>query len=59
MVVGVVVMLLISFKGIGDSKDLAAELNGSDEKQTEVAEQILRTSITKFLYWLPWGSISR
>jgi len=35
MVVGVVVMLLISFKGIGDSKDLAAELNGSDEKQTE------------------------
>ena len=37
MVVGVVVMLLISFKGVGDSKDLAAELNGSDEKQTETA----------------------
>jgi cytochrome c550 len=38
MVVGVVVMFLISFKGIGDSKDLAAELNGSNEKQTETAD---------------------
>ena len=37
MVLGVVVMFLISFKGIGDSKDLAAELNGSNEKQTETA----------------------
>jgi cytochrome c550 len=37
MVVGVVVMFLISFKGIGDSKDLAAELNGSEEKPTETA----------------------
>ena len=37
MVLGVVVMFLISFKGIGDSKDLAAELKGGNDKKTETA----------------------
>lgn len=37
MVLGVIVMFLISFKGIGDSKDLAAELKGGNEKKTETA----------------------
>ena len=32
MIVGVLVMLLLSFKGIGDSRDLAAELEGGDEQ---------------------------
>jgi cytochrome c550 len=35
MVAGVIVMLLISFKGIGDSKQLATELEGGGEGQTE------------------------
>jgi cytochrome c550 len=35
MVIGVLAMFLISFKGIGDSKDLAAELEGGGEEQTE------------------------
>jgi cytochrome c550 len=37
MIVGVLVMLLLSFKGIGDSRDLAAELEGGDEQTDEVA----------------------
>ena len=37
MVVGVLVMFLISFKGIGDSRDLAAELEGGNEQTDEVA----------------------
>lgn len=36
MVVGVLAMFLISFKGIGDSKQLAEEIeNGGKEEQTE------------------------
>lgn len=35
MLIGVLAMFLISFKGIGDSKDLAAELEGGGEEQTE------------------------
>ncbi|MCQ6273652.1 cytochrome c [Bacillus sp. V3B] len=37
MVIGVLAMFLISFKGIGDSKDLAAELEGGGKEQTEQA----------------------
>jgi len=35
MVVGVLAMFLLSFKGIGDSKDLVAELEGGGGEQTE------------------------
>ncbi|WP_071395796.1 cytochrome c550 [Bacillus tuaregi] len=35
MVVGVLAMFLLSFKGIGDSKELAAELEGGGEEKTE------------------------
>ncbi len=37
MAIGVLAMLLISFKGIGDSKELAAELEGGGEEQEQVA----------------------
>lgn len=37
MAVGVLAMLLISFKGIGDSKELAAELEGGGKEQEQVA----------------------
>lgn len=35
MVLGVIAMFLISFKGIGDSKELAAEIEGGGEEQQE------------------------
>lgn len=35
MVVGVLAMFLLSFKGVGDSKELAAELEGGGEAKTE------------------------
>jgi cytochrome c550 len=35
MLIGVLAMFLISFKGIGDAKDLAAELEGGGEGQRE------------------------
>ncbi len=47
MIVGVLVMLLLSFKGIGDSRDLAAELEGGDEQTDQVAanpEEIYQSS---------------
>ena len=47
MVVGILVMLLLSFKGIGDSKDLAAELEGGDVQTEQVAanpEEIYQSS---------------
>ena len=37
MVLGVLTMLLLSFKGVGDSKDLAAEIEGSGEETEQVA----------------------
>lgn len=37
MVVGVVAMFLISFKGVGDHKDLVAELEGGGESTEETA----------------------
>lgn len=37
MAVGVLAMLLISFKGIGDSKELAAEIEGGGKEQEQVA----------------------
>jgi cytochrome c550 len=35
MVIGIAAMFFLSFKGIGDSKDLAAELEGGGEEQAE------------------------
>jgi cytochrome c550 len=37
MVVGILAMLLLSFKGIGDSRELAAELEGGGEQTEQVA----------------------
>lgn len=38
MVMGIGLMFLLSFKGIGDSKDLAKEHEGGGEKTEETAE---------------------
>ncbi|UYZ24449.1 cytochrome c550 [Mesobacillus jeotgali] len=38
MVMGIGLMFLLSFKGVGDSKDLAKEKEGGGEKTEETAE---------------------
>ncbi len=59
MVFGIGLMFLLSFKGLGDAKDLAKEAEGGGEKTEETAaanpEDIYQTK----LYGLSRGSISR